>query len=275
MEVSRGGEISSSAERGGVKIMIGTAAILVMAIAGQSEPLSPSAIIQKSVEANNRDWQAAPDFRYRETDRTPEGSKTYDIRMIQGSPYQQLVAINGKPVSASVRQTEQQKLEQTIQARSHESASERKRRFAEYEKERQGDHAFLGELTKAFQFRLDGQQKLNGHNTYLLTASPLRSWHPPNIESEALTGMTGRLWVDTKTFQWVKVEARVLHPVAIAGFLAEVEPGTRFELENIPVDGKVWLPGHFVMASRSRILFFIPHHTAQNQTFSDYQRESG
>ena len=35
--------------------------------------------------------------------------------MIQGSPYQRLVAVNGKPVAASVRQSEQQKLEQNGQ----------------------------------------------------------------------------------------------------------------------------------------------------------------
>ena len=87
--------------------------------------------------------------------------------------------------------------------------------------------------------------------------------------------MSGHLSIDTKTFQWVKVEAMVIHPVAIAGFLAEAEPGTRFELDNLPVEGGVWMPSHFEMTSRSRILFLFPHRTAQNQSFSDYRRESG
>ena len=45
-----------------------------------------------------------------------------------------------------------------------------------------------------------------------------------------LTGMEGKLWIDKQTFQWVKVEATVIRPVSIGGFLAEVEPGTHFEL---------------------------------------------
>lgn len=50
-----------------------------------------------------------------------------------------------------------------------------------------------------------------------------------------LRGMEGELWIDEATFQWVKVQARVIRPVSIEGFLARVEPGTRFELEKMPV----------------------------------------
>ena len=48
--------------------------------------------------------------------------------------------------------------------------------------------------------------------------------------------MEGTLWIDRDTFQWVKVEAQVTRPVKIVGFLAEVEPGTHFELEKKPID---------------------------------------
>jgi hypothetical protein len=47
--------------------------------------------------------------------------------------------------------------------------------------------------------------------------------------------MQGKLWIDKDSFQWVKVEAQVMHPVSIEGFLAKVEPGTHFELEKEPV----------------------------------------
>jgi len=30
--------------------------------------------------------------------------------------------------------------------------------------------------------------------------------------------MEGKLWIDEKTFQWVKVEATVIRPVSIEGF---------------------------------------------------------
>jgi len=65
--------------------------------------------------------------------------------------------------------------------------------------------------------------------------------------------MEGELWIDKKTFQWIKVEATVIHPVSIAGFLAEVEPGTHFELEKMALEENLWLPKHFAMKSRAKI----------------------
>jgi hypothetical protein len=44
--------------------------------------------------------------------------------------------------------------------------------------------------------------------------------------------MEETLWIDQKTFHWMKVEAHVIHPVRIEGGFAEVEPGTQFEVES-------------------------------------------
>ena len=42
------------------------------------------------------------------------GTKTYEEHMIYGSPYEQLVAVNGKPPSPEQQAQEQQKLEAAI-----------------------------------------------------------------------------------------------------------------------------------------------------------------
>ncbi|MFZ0537399.1 MAG: hypothetical protein WAM47_11070, partial [Candidatus Sulfotelmatobacter sp.] len=94
-------------------------------------------------------------------------------------------------------------------------------------------------------------------------------YRPPNMETEALTGMEGKLWIDRASFQWVKVEAQVMHPVSIAGFLAQVEPGTHFELEKQPVAPDIWLPRHFAMKAHAKILFVIPHRDQEDDTYFD------
>jgi hypothetical protein len=71
--------------------------------------------------------------------------------------------------------------------------------------------------------------------------------------------MLGKLWIERNSFQWVKAEVEVVHPVHIGGFIARVEPGTRFELEKIPVSSNIWLPSHLVVKSRSIVLrYAIP-----------------
>ncbi len=234
--------------------------------------LSVETIIQRSVAANNADWKADPEYSYTETDRQPSGTKTYDVMMILGSPYRRLVAINGKPIPGEARKTEQQKLQQAIAKRKSESPRARSQRIAKYENDRSRDHLLMDQLTKAFDFKIAGEPVLDGYNVYQLQATPRPGYQPPNLESEVLPGMRGTLWIDQKTFQWVKVEAEVVHTVSIAGFLARVEPGTRFELEKMPVDDGIWLPKHFAVKSRSKILDVISHKTQDDEVFSNYHK---
>jgi hypothetical protein len=232
-----------------------------------------TAIIQRSVEANARDWAAAPDYECFERDREAGGgSKTFEDLMIFGSPYQRLVAVNGKPLSGKQQAEEQRKLNATTVQRRNQSEGQRAERIAKYEKDRNRDHWMLEQLTKAFDFALLGEQKLESYKVYVFKATPRADYQPPNMDAEALRGMQGKLWIDQKTFQWVKVEAQVIRPVSIEGFLAKVEPGTRFELEKTPVEDGIWLPKHYAMKSNARVLFLFRHKSQDDESYYGYRK---
>lgn len=232
-------------------------------------------IIQRSVEANNRDWDADLQFDYTERDLEKGSNKTYEVTMLFGTPYQRLVAVNGRPLSASKKAEEQKKFEAALAERRNETPEKRSARIAKFEAERKRDHTMLDQLTKAFDFRLLGNQKLKGHRVYVLGARPRKDYHPPNRDSQVLPGMEGKLWIDQDSFQWVRVEAHVMHPVRIQGFLAEVEPGTQFELEKAPVSGDVWLTEHFAMRSNARVFLVVPHRAQEDVSYSNYHKSSG
>src|SRR5579885_1568009 len=253
---------------------IGTlfAMILFAAPVGQ---VNVETIIQRSTEANQADWKAAPDYSYFEEDKYEDGSsKTYEVRMILGSPYRELVAVNGAPLSPEDQEREKRKLNEAIQRRQQESPRERRQRVGRYQRDRQRNRLLMQQLTKAFDFRLLGEEKLDQYEVYELEAKPRPGYQPPNREAQVLTGMEGKLWIDKNTFQWVKVEATVIHPVPIAGFLARVEPGTRLELEKAPVADGIWLPKHFAVNSHSRILFVFGHSTQADETYFGYHKGS-
>jgi len=217
-----------------------------------------------------------PDYDFFERDQQVDGStKTYHELMILGSRYERLVAVNGKPLSPSENTQEQQKLQAEIAKRRQESPQERQERIANYEKGRKRDYQIMDQLTKAFNFTLLGEQKLGSNEVYMLKATPRPDYQPPNMDTQALKGMQGKLWIDKNTFQWVKVQAQVVHPVSIEGFLAEVEPGTRFELDKGPVANGIWFPSHYVMRARAKILFFIPHKSYDDETYYDYHKSPG
>lgn len=248
----------------------GLIAILFLSLGFIQQP-ETHIIIERSVEANMRDWEAAPRYDFFERDLLPGGgSKTYEVRMILGSQYNRLIAVNDRPLPAEQQAEEQRKFDEMMEERRNESQEERQARVAKYEKERKRDHLFMNQMVLAFDFKLTGEEEINGHDTYVLKATPRKGYEPPNMEAKVLTGMEGKLWVDKTTFQWVKVTAKVTQPVSIVGFLATVQPGTHFELENTPVTKDIWLPSHFEMKSRAKILWLFTNKQQEDDTFFHY-----
>jgi len=229
-------------------------------------------IIQRSVEANELDWKADPQYSYFERDVQNGVNRTNQVMMIEGSPYYRLTAVDDKQISKEEQAKQEQKLQQAIAQRKRESPQQRAARIAQYEKDRKRDHLLMEQLTKAFNFTLEGEEKLGPYDVYVLRATPRPGYTPPNRETRVLTGMNGTLWIDKQTYQWVKVEAHVIHPVAIEGFLARVEPGTRFELEKAPVANGVWLPKHFAMKAHARVIFLFTHNEQEEDTYWDYRK---
>ena len=237
--------------------------------AGQETAAS---IIQHSAEANARDWAAAPEFDNSERDRTKDGDKTYAVTMLYGSPYNRLIAVNGKSLTAAEQKKEQEKYDKAVADRQHESADQRAQRIAKYEADRKRDHTLIQQLTAAFNFRLTGKRNLDGFRVYVLKATPKPGYKPVDRDSEVLLGMEGTMWIDQKTFQWVKVEAHVIRPVKIEGFLAVVEPGTRFEVEKRPVSGDIWFATHYSMSANAKVLMLFPHRGQEDDSYFDYHK---
>lgn len=252
--------------------MIPWAALFLLALGWHSQKQPDAqAIIQRSIQANQIDWDAFPKYEFDETDYSPGGhSHTYHTTMILGSPYERLIRVDGKALSLSQDAVEEKKLQQAIEIRRNESARQRAKRIGSYQQDRARDHLLMTQLGIAFTFKLLGEQKLGPFKVYVLKAKIRPEYNPPNRDAEVLTGMEGELWIDEQTFQWVKVEAHVIQPVTIEGFLARVEPGTRFELEKAPVGNGVWEQKYFSMHSRAKILFVFSHNGQERESFSNY-----
>lgn len=250
------------------------AALVAGSLLAETSRVDVNAVIVRSVQANQTNWKSAPKYSYYERDSDGSSTKTYHVLMIHGSPYRELVRENGEPLTAGQQAEQKQKLEETVARRAAESPAETAARIGKYQKERERDALLMNQLVQAFNFKLMGTRTLNGYSVYLLRATPRSDYVPPDRDTQVLTGMRGRLWIDTKTFQWVKVEATVIRPVWIEGFLARVEPGTRFEVEYAPVSNDIWLPQHYSMKSRAKVLFVFSYKQQADETYFDYQKAS-
>lgn len=248
--------------------------------AGLSPAETPHAeeVIRKSVQVIEWDWSEAPKYSYLESDISskrsdPRMSKTYRVLMIDGSPYQDVTAIDGRPLSPREKAAEQKKLQKEIQKRRNESDRERRRRIDKFAKDNERDHQMLKEMIDAFQFRLAGDQRVDGYDCWVLDAEPKPDYDPSDHEGRVLKGMKGQLWIDKASYQWVKVHAQVVKPVSFFGFLAKVGPGTEFYLEQepVPLGNGLWFPKVFNVQVKAIALGFFNEDSTEHETYRDYQ----
>jgi Tfp pilus assembly protein PilN len=83
--------------------------------------------------------------------------------MLNGSPYERLIAVNGHDLGATKQQEEQHKYQQALAERQHESPDKRLQRIAKCQADRKRDHAMLEQMTSAFDFHLVGKRMLSGY----------------------------------------------------------------------------------------------------------------
>ncbi len=91
--------------------------------AGQAQP-DVKTIVERSVAANDKDFAAEPQFNYQEKDHVGKTTKTFQVTIIDGSPYQRLLAI-GKPLSPVQAAAELKKEEKTAAARHAQTPEQR------------------------------------------------------------------------------------------------------------------------------------------------------
>ena len=81
----------------------------------------------------------------------------------------------------------------------------------------------------------------------VLDFKPNPKWSPPDIESEPLTGLEGRVWIDPQTRRMVRMEGNVFHPVNIGwGMVAHIYPGGTVTVQQTDAGGERWIVGHIL-----------------------------
>src|SRR6476661_9207868 len=116
----------------------------------QGQHLSVEKIVANSVLANQKDFQAAVHYNWKERERTPKGSKTSQVTMIEGTPYYRVIAVNGKPLSPAEQAKEKKKEQQAVAERAAETPEQRRKRVEQFDKDRHRDAEMMAQLTKAF-----------------------------------------------------------------------------------------------------------------------------
>jgi len=195
--------------------------------------------------------------------------RTYEVTLPEGTPYRQLVLRDDRPLLASEEKRERERLAKSIAERRQETAAERAKRLSAYDS-RDWQREPWQELLDAFEFRLVGQERLEGHDVFIVEAMPRQEYQPRSPTARLFRSLKGRFWVGQRDYQLARVEAEVIDTISVGVFLVRVAKGSRATLELACVGDRVWLPDRLQVFASARLGLFTALRIEQSVHYSRY-----
>ena len=233
-------------------------------------------IVSPSVAATEHSWQARNHYTYmeRDEDRRLDSHglvKSQDVdvtsmTLVNGARFQQLIEHNGQLPSAE----QQRKCDAALEKLKHETPEEQDARL----RKDQENRSFLRDMLEAFDFRLIGEETIDGRPAYVLQATPHPGYHPSGKFGNMFSKVEGKLWVDKQDFGWIKVDGQVTQSFSMGLFVARVQRGSHIILEQTPVGDGVWVPKRLEVRASAKILFVKSLDIERILTYSDYRPEA-
>jgi hypothetical protein len=258
-----------------------TASSVIFGQTGGNSPAKPQnptnvldvrQIVELSVAATERNWDARDDYTYTEHDQDRRldalgqvKSENVDVSrtiVVNGARFEQLMEHNGHPPSAE----EQSRSGEDLDKLEHETPKERTVRLGKQEETR----SFLQDVVNAFDFQLVGEETAEGRPAYLLRVTPHPGYRAHGKYGKMLSKVEGKLWVDKEDFVWIKVDGQVTQPFSMGLFVARVQRGSHVMLEQTRVSDELWMPKRIEVRASARILFFKSLDIDRILTYSDY-----
>jgi len=239
-------------------------------------------IVRKSVELDQSNWQRMKDYTWiaRQTDRLLDSNgqvksqKTdeWETVVVYGEPHHRMLERNGKPISAEDQRKEREKLDQAVAKREHETASQRVRREADFETQREKDREFLREVPDLFDFQLLGEEKIDGHDVWVISATPKPGAQPKRGDAKPLLKVKAKVWIDKTEYQWVRLEVETTATISFGLFIARLAPGAKLEFEQTRVNDEVWLPKREVVRGAARLGLVKKLVGEEETTWNNYRK---
>lgn len=195
-------------------------------------------------------------LRYRVRTRDQKGDQIRDVIESKDGTVARIVRRNDRPLTPDEDSAEHERLQAMLD---YPSA------FARHiEKDRSGKQIAIDLLklfpsAMLFQYAPGQPQRSNRSPDepaeLVVDFKPDPKWNPPTLTSEALTGLEGRCWVDQKTHNLMRLEARLFQGINFGfGLFAHIYPGGQFLVEQQPVGDQRWIVNHFVQHVTLRVI---------------------
>lgn len=182
---------------------------------------------------------------------SPRLTTTKEIIETRDGDVARLIQVNDSPLSAAAEQNEQARLD----ALARNPSLQRHRK--------QSEDADMGIVLKllrmlpnAFLYQYAGSGTGPAGNVQKFTFTPNPRFSPPDYESEALTALSGELWIDPAQERVVHLKGKLQQDTDYGwGILGRLNKGGWVVVEQADAGGGEWRIVHVQMEMALRILF--------------------
>ena len=250
------------AKLGLVRMFVAMLLLLAAATATEGQPGSGGApsltpaeargLVARALATELRTAQdAAHPMRFLLRKASPRLTTTKQIVETRDGAVARLVAMYDRPLNASQEQTEQERLEMLLN-----DPSRQERRKENEESDFGMVMKLLRMLPSAYQYQYAGPGQGPAGRVEKFTFRPNPGFSPPDLESEALTAMTGEIWIDAAQERVTRLEGHLQQDTEYGwGILGKLDKGGWIVIEQTDVGGRQWRIARFKMQMNLRILF--------------------
>jgi len=248
-------------------------------------PVAPppaNEIVRRAMEHDVSNWEKETNYtfvqRIEQRELNSDGgvkstkSETEEIVFLYGQPYAHLIKRNDQPLSDSEARKVEKKLNDTMDKRRQESPTDRQKRLADFDRRHREEHSFLLEVPQAYDFRIVGEETLNGRAAYVVVGEPRQNFRPKLNAARVLPKLRPKLWIGKDDYQWLRLEAEVIDTITWGGFLLRLHSGSHIELEQTLVNNEAWLPQHAHISFDARVALLKSIRLEVEAQFSDYKK---
>jgi hypothetical protein len=255
-----------------------------MAVAQFTPTNDPKEIVRRSMEIDRRTLDLARNYtcQQREVIKHLDKNgnvkstevKTYDIGFYYGEEYSRLIMKDDKPLDDKEKKKEDEKLEKFLAKLRNQSPEERQKRSDKEKKEREESRAYRLDVANAYDFSIVGEEELEGVNTWVIEATPRKDFKATQPHADMLKKIKGKMWIDKKEYNWIRVEAEATDTISFGLFLFRIHPGSRFNFQQMHLNDEVWLLRRLYINGGARIALLKNEAIEQEDTFANYKKFS-
>lgn len=228
-------------------------------------PAQAQALVNRALAAELRTAQDSNHpMRYRLRRSSPRLTSTKEIVETREGFVARLVELNDRPLSQAAEQQEQARLDALLS----DPSRQRQRKQSE-ESDTGIILKLLRMLPQAFLYDYEGPGQASSGSVQKYRFHPNPRFNPPDFETQALTAMTGEIWIDPAVERVARLEGHLQQDTNYGwGILGKLNKGGWIVIEQASAGQGQWRIARFQMKMTLRILF-------KNKDFDTTQQMTG